>query len=51
MPTTDRTQRWLERLNRSRHMPWLLGVLSFLETIILPVPIELILIPLMAANR
>ena len=30
---------------------WLLGTLSFLETIIVPVPIEVVLIPLMAANR
>jgi|TARA_R110000850_G_scaffold122028_1_gene240003 membrane protein YqaA with SNARE-associated domain len=32
-------------------MLWLLAALSFLETIILPVPIELVLIPLMALNR
>lgn len=32
-------------------MLWLLGTLSFLETIILPVPIEVVLIPLMAANK
>ena len=32
-------------------MLWLLAALSFLETIILPVPIELVLIPLMAVNR
>ncbi|UTF59221.1 YqaA family protein [Gilvimarinus sp. DA14] len=32
-------------------MLWFIGVLSFLETIIVPVPIELVLIPLMAANR
>lgn len=32
-------------------MLWLLAALSFLETIIVPVPIELVLIPLMALNR
>ena len=29
----------------------LLGILSFLETIILPIPIELVLIPLIAVNK
>ncbi|MGP9498801.1 YqaA family protein [Halomonas sp. AOP43-D1-4] len=42
---------WFERINGSKNMLWLLGMFSFLETIILPVPIELILIPLMAANK
>lgn len=52
MPTAaDSARRWLERLNRSKHMLWLLATLSFLETIIVPVPIELVLIPLMAVNR
>ncbi|MDN3525436.1 DedA family protein [Halomonas sabkhae] len=46
-----RARLWFEQLNASNHMLWLLGTLSFLETIILPVPLELILIPLMAANR
>jgi membrane protein YqaA with SNARE-associated domain len=32
-------------------MLWLLAVVSFLETIIIPIPIELVLIPLMATNR
>ncbi|MGP8290730.1 YqaA family protein [Vreelandella zhanjiangensis] len=45
------TKAWFERINGSKNMLWLLGALSFLETIILPIPIELILIPLMAANR
>ncbi len=49
--TATRARRWLERLNGSRHMLWLLAVLSFLETLIVPVPIELVLIPLMAVNR
>lgn len=49
--TPNRARRWFERLNGSRHMLWLLAALSFLETIILPVPIELVLIPLMALNR
>lgn len=49
--TSRRVKRWLDRLNRSRHPLWIIGVLSFLETIIIPIPIELILIPMMAANR
>lgn len=48
---STRTQHWLERLNGSKHMLWLIATLSFLETIILPVPIELVLIPLMAVNK
>lgn len=49
--TSSRVKRWLDRLNRSRHPLWIIGVLSFLETIIIPIPIELILVPMMAANR
>ncbi|MGQ7262617.1 YqaA family protein [Vreelandella sp. V005] len=49
--TTKRTRVWFERINGSKNMLWLLGTLSFLETIILPIPIELVLIPLMAANK
>lgn len=48
---SKRAKRWFDRLNGSKHMMWFLGVLSFLETIIIPVPIEVILIPLMAINR
>lgn len=46
-----RAQRWFQRINGSNHMLWFLAVASFLETIIVPVPIELVLIPLMALNR
>ena len=49
--TTKRTKQWFERINGSKNMLWLLGTLSFLETIILPIPLELVLIPLMAANK
>lgn len=45
------SKRWLQRLNRSQHALWLISVLSFLETIIIPVPIEVVLIPFMATNR
>ena len=49
--SSNRAKQWFERLNGSKNMLWLLGTLSFLETIILPIPLELVLIPLMAANR
>ena len=45
------TKRWFERLNKSKYMLWLLAVISFFETIIIPIPIELVVIPLMAVNR
>lgn len=48
---TIRPERWLERIRGSRHVLWALAVASFLETIIVPVPIELILVPLMAVCR
>ena len=48
---SKRARKWLKRLTESKHMLWLLGTLSFLETIIVPVPIEVVLIPLMAADR
>ncbi|NMT65116.1 YqaA family protein [Marinobacter orientalis] len=45
-----RAQRWFQRINGSNHMLWFLAAVSFLETIIVPIPIELVLIPLMALN-
>jgi membrane protein YqaA with SNARE-associated domain len=47
----DLAKRWFDRLNNSNHILWLLFATSFLETIVIPIPIELILIPLMLANR
>lgn len=46
-----RAKQWYDRISNSKHMLWVLGVLSFLETIIIPVPIEVVLIPLMATNK
>lgn len=46
-----RAQRWFQRISGSRHMMWFLAVVSFMETIIVPIPIEVVLIPLMATNR
>lgn len=46
-----RARKWFDRLNGSRYMMWFLGITSFLETIIIPIPIEVVLIPLMALNK
>ncbi len=48
---TGSVDRWNARLNKTKHVMWLLFGLSFLETIVLPVPIELVLIPFMVTNR
>lgn len=48
---SERAKRWFDRLSESNHMLWLLGFISFMETIIVPIPIEVVLIPLMAINR
>lgn len=40
-----------KRLIHSKHMLWGIGVASFLESIIVPIPLETILIPLMQARR
>jgi len=49
--TMKRVQTWSRRLNESRYALVLIGVASFLETLILPIPIELVLVPFMLANR
>lgn len=49
--TRRKVRRSLDRLRRSRYGLWLIGVMSFLETIIVPIPIELVLIPYMAGAR
>jgi len=50
-PPGSGTRKWLLRLRRARHKAaWLFGF-SFLETTVLPVPIEILLIPYMAAER
>jgi membrane protein YqaA with SNARE-associated domain len=50
-PNNKRASRWLDRLRNSPHGLWLLGAMSFLETIIVPIPIEVVLIPYMLVNR
>jgi membrane protein YqaA with SNARE-associated domain len=44
-------QRWLARIEASERTPWLLGAASFAETFIVPIPIEVILLPLMLLRR
>lgn len=44
-------QRWGEKLIYSKHMLWGIGLASFLEALIVPIPLETILIPLMQARR
>ena len=42
-----RAQHWARWLAESRYGDWLLGLASFLETLIIPIPIELVIIPYM----
>jgi len=44
-------QRWARSLADSANGLWLIGIASFLETIIVPIPIEVVLIPYMLARR
>ena len=47
----DRLYQLGKRMIESRHVLWGLGLASFLESIIVPIPLEAILIPLMQARR
>lgn len=47
----DRAERWKRRIEQSRHGFWMIGVASFLESIIVPIPLEVVLIPYMLARR
>ncbi len=47
----SRVYRWLHRLKTSRHKDRMLFVASFLETLIVPIPIELVLVPYMLSAR
>lgn len=44
-------ERWAQGLAHSPSGLWLIGIASFLETIIVPIPIEVVLIPYMLARR
>lgn len=50
-PPLSRAGRWLKRLSQSERALWVLFWASFAETIIVPIPIEVILLPFMATNR
>ena len=47
----DRLGRWWRRIVESPHTQWMFFVASFLETLILPIPIEAILAPYMLCRR
>ncbi|MBW6391096.1 YqaA family protein [Billgrantia antri] len=47
---TTSAKDWLDRLDRSRHALTLLFALSMLETLLIPIPIEVILIPWMLCH-
>lgn len=47
----SRVSRWASRINRSDRALWVLFWASAAETIIVPIPIELVLIPFMVTNR
>ncbi len=49
--TSKRVARWLGRLSQSKKALWVLFWASFAETLVVPIPIEVILIPFMATNR
>lgn len=48
---TSRVRAWRERLNASRSGLALITLASFLESIIVPIPLEAVLVPFMLANR
>lgn len=50
-PESGQARRWFERLIDSPHALWLIFTASFLESIIVPIPLELILIPFMVIER
>ena len=49
--STSRVEKWAKRLGESKSALWVLFWASVAETLIVPIPIELILIPYMLANR
>lgn len=51
MSGTDRVRMWSDRLAASRHDLGFIGVLSFMEALIIPIPLELILIPYMVKEQ
>ncbi|MEX2641951.1 MAG: VTT domain-containing protein [Acetobacterales bacterium] len=50
-PPNSRARKWLVRLRQARNKDLLLFVASFAETTVVPIPIEVVLIPYMLAER
>ncbi|MDN7123760.1 YqaA family protein [Pseudidiomarina terrestris] len=50
-PDDQRANKWLARILDSNRILWMIFLLSLLESIILPVPLELVLIPLLIHER
>jgi membrane protein YqaA with SNARE-associated domain len=46
-----RVERWRKRIENSPHGLWLIGAASYLESIIIPIPLEVVLIPYLMARR
>lgn len=51
MSRTQAVKRQLKKLTHSRHMLRGVGVASFLESTIVPIPLEAVMVPLMQARR
>lgn len=50
-PDSAKAQSWLERLLHSPHALVLIFCLSFLESLVIPIPLELVLIPFMLIEQ
>lgn len=50
-PNSTRAQTWLHKLLDSPHALVLIFVLSFMESLVIPIPLELVLIPFMLIER
>ncbi len=48
---SNRVKRWLDRLSNSKKAMPTLALASFAEALIVPIPLELVLIPFMVTNR
>lgn len=51
MTTLSRTAEWSNRLAQSEHSLWLIFLASFLESTVVPIPLEVVLIPYLLVNR
>ena len=44
-------KKWIQKIQKSKFTLWILAALSFAETFVVPVPIEVIFLPLLLMNR